>query len=308
MVTVMSVTAIEKYPERFRPSPSLPSPELKAVLDKLRSRSSEEFFALLDERKRQERQWANFSRDRENTQVPQKTNEQARGNFKWYSTTQLSAHYRNDWLAKHAPGKIVLDYACGDGGETLRAARMGASLAVGIDVSNVSIQNAAQAAAGEGLSELCVFIEGDCEDTGLPENSIDVILCCGMLHHLDLRRAYPEMHRILKPGGCVLAQEALDYNPFIKLYRMLTPQMRTEWEKEHILSLNDVRAAKNYFHVGEIRYWHLTSMFGALARGVPSVFQTVSRVFNTVDKFLLAIPGIQMLAWQFTFELVKPRA
>jgi SAM-dependent methyltransferase len=305
MVSVMSVSETEKHSERFLPGQSLPSPDLMAVLEKLQSRSSEEFFANLEERKRQERQWANFSRDRENTQVPQKTNEQARGNFKWYSTNQLSSDYRNDWLAKHAPGKIVLDYACGDGGETLRAARMGASLAVGIDVSNVSIQNAAQAAACEGLSERCVFIEGDCEDTGLPENSIDVILCCGMLHHLDLRRAYPEMHRILKPGGCVLAQEALNYNPFIKLYRMLTPQMRTEWEKEHILSLKDVRAAKNYFNVGEIRYWHLTSMFGAFAREVPSLFQTVSPVLNRVDNFLLAIPGVQKLAWQFTFELLK---
>jgi ubiquinone/menaquinone biosynthesis C-methylase UbiE len=302
----MSVSATEKDPEHFPPDLSSPSPELMLVLDKLRSRSSEEFFVLLDERKRQERQWANFSRDRENTQVAQKTNEQSRANFKWYSTTQVSADYRNDWLAKHAPGKIVLDYACGDGGETLRAARMGASLAVGIDVSNVSIQNAAQAAAREGLSERCVFIEGDCEDTGLPENSLDVILCCGMLHHLDLTRAYPEMHRILKPGGCVFAQEALNYNLLIRLYRKLTPEMRTEWEKEHILSLKDVRAAKKYFNVGEIRYWHLTSMFGAFARGVPSLFQTVSPVLNSVDKFLLAIPGVQMLAWQFTFELFKP--
>ncbi len=303
----MSVSATERDSQRFLPGLSLPSPELMAVVEKLRSRSSEEFFANLDERKRQEREWANFSRDRENTQVPQKTNEQARANFKWYSTNQLSARYRNDWLARHAPGKIVLDYACGDGGETLRAARMGASLAVGIDVSNVSIQNAAQAAANEGLSERCVFIEGDCEDTGLPENAVDVILCCGMLHHLDLTRAYPEMHRILKPGGCVLAQEALNYNPLIKLYRKLTPQLRTQWEKEHILSLKDVRAAKNYFNVGEIRYWHLASMFGAFARGTPSLFQTVSPVLNSVDKFLLAIPGIQMLAWQFTFELLKPR-
>ena len=307
MVSVMSISATEKYPERSRPGLSSPSPELRAVLEKLRSRSSEEFLANLDERKRQERQWANFSRDREHTQVPQKTNGQARANFKWYSTTQLSADYRNDWLARHVPSKIVLDYACGDGEETLRAARMGASLAVGIDVSNVSIQNAAQAAANEGLSQRCVFIEGDCEDTGLPENSVDVILCCGMLHHLDLTRAYPEMHRILKPGGCVIAQEALNYNPLIKLYRKLTPQMRTEWEKEHILSLKDGRTAKNYFNIGEIRYWHLTSVFGAFARGVPSLFQTVSPVFNSVDKFLLAIPGVQMLAWQFTFELFKPR-
>ncbi len=203
------------------------------------------------------------------------------------------------------PGRIILDYACGDGGVTLQAARMGSALAIGIDVSDVSIQKAAQAAAREGLGERCSFIEGDCENTGFPDNSIDVILCCGMLHHLDLTKAYPEMYRILKPGGCVFAQEALNYNPIIKLYRKFTPEMRTAWEKEHILSLKDVRAAKQYFRVGEIRYWHLTSVFAAFARGVPSRFNTVSRVLNTVDKCLLAIPGVRLLAWQFTFELFK---
>ena len=303
----MSVSPAEKTTDRFPPSPSSPSPQLLEALDNLRSRSSEEFFVRLEERKKQERQWANFIRDPEITQAAQKINEESPPNFKWYSTNQLSADYRNEWLAKHAPGKIVLDYACGDGAETLRAARMGASLAIGIDVSNVSIQNASQAAAREGLSERCIFIEGDCEDTGFPENSFDVILCCGMLHHLDLAKAYPEMHRILKPGGCVFAQEALNYNPIIKLYRKLTPEMRTEWEREHILSLKDVRSATKYFNVGEIRYWHLTSMLAAFARGVPPLFQAVSLVLNSLDKCLLAIPGVQMLAWQFTFELFKPR-
>jgi ubiquinone/menaquinone biosynthesis C-methylase UbiE len=303
----MSASATQQVPERNPPSQSSPSAELLAALESLRARNSEEFLALLDERKRQERQWANFSRDREGLPATHATNEQSRANFKWYSTTQVSADYRNDWLAKHVPGKIILDYACGDGAETLRAAQVGASLAVGIDVSNVSIQNAVQAAAKEHLSDRCVFVESDCENTGLPENSVDVILCCGMLHHLDLTLAYPEMHRILKPGGCVFAQEALNYNPLIKLYRKFTPDMRTEWEKEHILSLKDVRAAKKYFNIGEIRYWHLTSMFGVFARGVPTLFQAVSPVLNSVDKLLLAIPGVQMLAWQFTFELFKPR-
>lgn len=304
----MSVSQAEKVAEYFSAGPLSPSPQLMDALDKLRSRNSEEFCLHLEERKKQERQFANLIRNQNTTQVGQRIDEEAPSNFKWYSTGQLSADYRNEWLAKHVPGKIVLDYACGDGGVTFQAARVGASLAIGIDVSNVSIQRATLTAAREGLSELCVFVEGDCEDTGFPDDSVDVILCCGMLHHLDLAKAYPEMHRILKPGGCVFAQEALNYNPIIKLYRKFTPEMRTAWEKEHILSLKDVRAAKKYFNIGEIRYWHLTSMLGAFARGVPSLFQTVSLVLNSVDKCLLAIPGIQMLAWQFTFELSKPLA
>ena len=304
----MKVSSAEKISElSLTGSPSSLSPELASALQKLQSRNSEEFQLQLEERKKQERQWANFVRDPVRAKVAEKANGESRGNLKWYSTNQLSAAYRNEWFSRHVPGKLVLDYACGEGEETLRAGRMGASLAVGIDVSNISVQNAARAASAEGLSERCIFVEGDCENTGLPDNSFDVILCCGVLHHLDLTKAYPEMQRILKPGGCVFAQEALNYNPIIKLYRKLTPEMRTEWEKEHILSLKDVRAAKKYFNVGEIRYWHLTSILGVAARGIPSLFRGISPVLDGVDRLLLAIPGVQMLAWQFTFELFKPR-
>lgn len=280
--------------------------ELMIELEKLRSRSSEDFLAILDERKRQERQWANFSRDQQGPQAVHGTNEQRRANFKWYSTTKVSLDYRDGWLAERVPGKVFLDYACGNGAETIKAARMGAAVAVGIDVSNVSVANGAAEAERAGLADRCAFIEGDCEDTGLPANSVDVILCSYMLHHLDLTHAYPELHRILKPGGSILATEALNYNPLIRLYRKLTPELRTEWEKEHILSLQDVRAAKQYFNVGDIRYWHLTSVFGAFVRGIPPVFRAAMPVLNGLDRLLLAIPGVQLMAWQFSFELFKP--
>jgi SAM-dependent methyltransferase len=280
--------------------------ELMIALEELRSRNSDEFLAILDERKRQERQWANFSRDEQGSQAVQGTNEQRRANFKWYSTTQVSMDYRDRWLAEHVSGKVFLDYACGNGAETLKAARMGAAMAIGIDVSNVSVANGAAAAAREELADRCVFIEGDCENTGLPSNSIDVVLCSYMLHHLDLVHAYPELHRVLKPGGCILASEALNYNPLIRLYRKMTPELRTEWEKEHILSLRDVRAAKRYFNVGEIRYWHLFSVLGAFVRTIPPVFRVCMPALNAIDGIITRIPGVQLMAWQFSFELHKP--
>src|SRR5579859_23422 len=280
--------------------------KLRAVLGRLGARNSSEFAASLEERKGQERQWANFSRDRRSSTNSDGTEEQRRGNAKWCSTTQLSLEYRNAWLAEKVPGKVFLDYACGDGLEAIKAARMGAALSIGIDVSNVSVANAAGAAAREGLSETCVFIEGDCEVTGLPDASVDVVLCSYMLHHLDLGYAYPELYRILKPGGCILACEALNYNPMIKFYRAVTPEMRTEWEKHHILSLKVVRKAKKYFNVGAIRYWHLLSILGAFVRKAPLVFGVVMPILNAIDRILLRIPGVQLLAWQFSFELHKP--
>jgi len=74
-------------------------------------------------------------------------------------------------------------------------------------------------------------------------------MCAGMLHHVELSYAFPELRRVLKPGGRILAAEALNYNPAIKLYRNLTPSLRTAWEKDHILSLKDVRFAQRFFQL-----------------------------------------------------------
>jgi SAM-dependent methyltransferase len=122
-----------------------------------------------------------------------------------------------------------------------------------------------------------------------------------MLHHLDLSYAFPELRRVLRPGGRILAVEALNYNPAIKLYRRLTPEMRTDWEKNHILSFKDLRFAERFFHVENVRCWHIVSMFASYAN-----FMAALPVLNLIDAGLTRIPGIRLMAWIFTFELVKP--
>ena len=119
-----------------------------------------------------------------------------------------------------------------------------------------------------------------------------------MLHHLDLSYTIPEIRRILKPGGKILAVEALDYNPAIKLYRKLTPDMRTDWEKAHILNLNDVKFATRFLELIDIRYWHVLGYLGGK-------FPILLPFFDNVDRILEKVPLIQRLSWMFTFVLRK---
>ncbi len=277
---------------------------LRAQLRALRDRRVD-WLADLNSRKREERDFHDRWRDRHHGHVEDEDRTRAfeHGNEKFYVTVAASREYVRRWIAVHAPGKVFLDYACGDGQNALLAARAGAALAVGIDLSATSVGNAAAAAQRDGLAN-ADFLQADCENTGLPDNSIDVMLCSGMLHHLDLSYAFPEMRRILKPGGVCLAVEALSYNPAIQLYRRLTRKLRTEYEADHILSLKDIRFAKRFFEVRSIRYWHLLSI-GTVAFRKTGLFQPALRMANSLDSFLLRIPLLSLMAWMFTFELVK---
>ncbi|MHB0972283.1 MAG: class I SAM-dependent methyltransferase [Thermoanaerobaculia bacterium] len=274
--------------------------QLSAQLDEIDKISNDEWLKMLEGRKIRELEFHDRKQEHERSQtLDVDTFEKFHGNKKYYSTTRMSHEYVDNWIRSNAAGKVFLDYACGKGGNAIKAAQAGAALAIGLDISPASVKNARSDAEVAGVSANTRFIQADAENTKLANESVDVVICSGMLHHLDLSYAFPELRRILKPGGKILAVEALDYNPAIKLYRMLTPQMRTEWEKAHILSLADVRFASRFFDVGEIRFWHVTSYLGAhLRRFLP--------LLEGIDAVLTRIPGVRLMAWIFTFELLKP--
>ena len=241
-------------------------------------------------------------RDRDESRIEElrssDTYERFYGNKKYYQATKRSVQYVDSWICDECNnGGVFLDYACGNGSNALKAAKAGADISLGLDISSISIQNARRYAEREGINNVRYF-QADAENTRLPDNSIDTIICSGMLHHLDLSYAFPELRRILKPGGKILAVEALDYNPFIKLYRKMTPDMRTEWEKAHILSLKDIEFSKRFFSIGDIRYWHVLGY-------VSGKFPILRLPLEMVDKILEKIPYVQRMSWIFTFELIK---
>lgn len=270
---------------------------LREQLAELEKITDAEWMASLDARKRAELDFHDRDRDRAKIkQLDQDTYERFYGNKKYYESTQDSKRYVDQWIAKHAPGKVFLDYACGNGSGAIQAAKSGAALAIGMDISSVSVNNARNDASASGVAGNSKFVQGDAENTKLPSGSVDYVLCRGMLHHLDLSFAFPELRRVLAPGGKILAVESLDYNPLIKLYRAMTPEMRTEWEAAHILSLKDLQFARRFFDLGDVRYWHITSIAG------PHVGPLLPAL-TALDRLLTRVPLVKLMAWIFTFEL-----
>jgi len=280
--------------------------ELVAAIENLTARhSGNDWIESLDPRKQDEAQFHDIAR--EDTLDSQEAWDAwliKRPNMKFYATNKVSLAHRIEWIERNAPGRVFLDYACGRGSQTLHAASVGAALSVGIDISPTSIQKCHQTAEQAGLVQNTRFVVTDCEATELPDNSFDRIITAGCLHHLDLNAAFPELYRILKPGGRIYAIEALAYNPLIRLYRRLTPSLRTEFEREHILSMREVRLAEQLFQVKNIKFFHLTSIAVTPFRKF-RFFPALLRLANFLDSIILKYPPMCYLAWQFSFEMVK---
>jgi SAM-dependent methyltransferase len=99
-------------------------------------------------------------------------------------------------------GQTIADLACGRGGPGLWIAReTGASL-VGVDFSEVAVEQARQRANQLGLSERARFLVGNADGTGLPESSVDAVMSVDSFWLFPHKaRVAAEVARILRPGG-----------------------------------------------------------------------------------------------------------
>ena len=110
---------------------------------------------------------------------------------KYYSIPARSRNYKDSWIKNNSKDKVFLDYACGNGANTRIAAKTWAKLALCIDFLDVSVQNAKKLTHKESLSNIR-YLQADSGNKKLTSDSINtVVICHGMLHHLDLSYAFP---------------------------------------------------------------------------------------------------------------------
>ena len=158
-------------------------------------------------------------------------------NMKYYAVTGKSEGYKHAWLDKEcSEGVRILDFACGNGENGIYAATNGAEC-IGIDISPEGVANANENAKKFDVDGHCQFFEMDGENMTFDDNSFDLGVEYGALHHVDLDAALAELARVLKPEGKMMCVEAMRHNPLIHWYRHRTPHLRTEWEVEHILGV-----------------------------------------------------------------------
>lgn len=246
---------------------------------------------LVDERKQREREY----HDQLKSAAVQRIDP------RWYVLGGRAYRWMEEWLRRHAVGKELLDFGCGSGSLAIKAAGMGARV-TGVDISSRSIDVARMAARSAGVQ--VDFRVMDVEATEFADARFDIITCCGVLHHTDLRTSYRELGRLLRPDGRIIALEALGHNPLIRWYRRRTPNARTA--DEHPLLVPDLRLAREYFGDVDLRYFNLATLAAAPFYGT-ALLGPCLQILEHVDEVLLRVPGIQHHAWIVGMILARPR-
>ncbi|MEQ9609603.1 MAG: class I SAM-dependent methyltransferase [Kiloniellaceae bacterium] len=194
----------------------------------------------------------------------------------------------------------ILEYGCGYGDNALRLAPR-ARTACGIDISDVAIARGGQRAADNGLTN--VRLEAmNAEAMTFPDDTFDLVFGSGILHHLDVERAFAEINRVLRPGGRAVFVEPLGHNPAIELYRRLTPGARTP--DEHPLLKSDFDRFDAVFGATDCRFYGLTTLVAVPFRNSRAKAPLLA-VTRSIDKALFALPACRWWAWYALMEATK---
>lgn len=100
---------------------------------------------------------------------------------------------------------VLVDLGCGTGGVGLWLAKKLGVRLLGVDRCEDAVSIAARRVPEWSVSEGADFCVGDFGSTGLSTNSADAVLSIDALPAAcDVEAALTEIHRILRPNGCLL--------------------------------------------------------------------------------------------------------
>ena len=227
--------------------------------------------------------------------------------FRHVSTSPTMLRLEEDFAGylSDVQGAHVLDIGCGHGKQSLLLLKHGAKVA-GIDISQNYIEDARQAAKKSGYrNEQYDFRTMDAHSLHFPPAIFDLVIGRGILHHLDLKLALSQIHRVLKIGGRAIFQEPLAASPLLKLFRLLTPHARTRDEKP--LSPEDL-------HMIEANWITQTTFYGLISAPVAVLTSIALRPFENniflriadrIEQKINRIPAVRPFNQYVVLNLIR---
>ncbi len=201
----------------------------------------------------------------------------------------------------------ILDYGCGPGIRTLKFINDQWQL-TGIDVSDKSLKIARSMAERNNIK--ATYLNMDCEQTSFSDNTFDLILDYGTFSSLDMQKALPEIIRILKNDGTLIAIETLGHNPLFNLNRYFNVifQKRTRWAAEHIMKIQDWEQIRKYFNEFDLHYFGLLTPFCAIMLKIApeKIVKKIISLFERIDEYLLKYKIFKRFSFKTVGILSKP--
>jgi ubiquinone/menaquinone biosynthesis C-methylase UbiE len=200
-------------------------------------------------------------------------------------------------------GRLVLDFGCGSGENSLLLARRGARV-VGVDISASLIALATRRLEINHLPGAARFVVGSAHDLPLPANSVDVVFGIAILHHLDLGATSREIHRVLKKGGRAIFQEPVRDSRMLRAARKCIPYQAPDISPfERPLTTSELQQFTRPFTSSTMRAFSLP--FVNVAQAMPPLRRYLLSAYRRDAQLLKHMPALTFLAGIRVFELVK---
>jgi SAM-dependent methyltransferase len=207
------------------------------------------------------------------------------------------------YLLDDVRGKVVLDYGCGSGENTLLLAARGGRV-ISMDLSESLIRLAQHRLKVNSIAGDVRFLVGSAHSIPLPDESVDVVFGIAILHHLDLALASPEVHRVLRPGGRAIFQEPIRNSALMRSLRKLVPYRREDVSPyERPLTDQELTKFAGNFVVSRGKAFYLPHT--RLAQKLPIPRRLVRRVLQIDTRALNRFPSLMYYASFKVFELAK---
>ena len=174
--------------------------------------------------------------------------------------------------------KRVLELGCGSGELTATLAGNGACVSA-IDVSLEAVKITQKKC--EEFAERVTVQQIDANKLCRMDETFDFVIGELILHHLNCAKVAREIARMLRPHGRAVFVEPLAHNPFLNVWRRMTPNIRTS--KEWPLSYSNIQEMGSYFSSVEYCEFGLLPLLSSLV-----FLLTLSRRAKTISGKYLA--------------------
>lgn len=203
-------------------------------------------------------------------------------------------------------GKRFLDYGCGGGLFTVRAALSGAATAVGVDAEETILATARYHAATEGVKSLCQFMASDKFPRFPSHVRFDVILIKDVIEHVaDDEALLAAAALALAPGGrlVVSTQNSLSLNYSIQgtYHRLFRGNKQWYgWDQTHVRFYTPFNLQRKLRKAGlTVMAWRSVYIVPHKLPAFPGSSRQFSRLdcLNWIDRTLGRVFPYNRLGW-----------